>query len=193
MSRLSKLWAYWRKNIETARREFSMMVLVATIVLALASALFSALSIQSPIQSLITNTQAAQWCKVGAIAVISIWGLLWLPFKRHEAQEKAHLEEKQKLALDYAERGKALKSQIESQKLRLDDRAEQKQIAKQMEVIKNNIGQLLIELETKGNDLRAIVKYKYDGELRSAFESGVYKTIDNIIKYLDVNLNRAEE
>lgn len=67
-----------------------MTVLTVTAVLAWISTLCWILNLPNPIEGFISRSTFSGWCEIGAITIFSAWCFLWLPFRRHEIQEKAH-------------------------------------------------------------------------------------------------------
>lgn len=92
-----------------------MSALIATVMLAASCVLCKLVNFESPIKGFIANSKFADGCEMAAIIVFSGWCFLWLPFRSHEAQQKAHKAERQNLT-----------SQIQQAEARLKTVAERK-------------------------------------------------------------------
>ena len=79
---------YWHENIKTAKGGFDMAVLIVTAFLACISVLCWLVHLPNPIEGLPFSRNLAGWFELFAITIFSAWCFLWLPFRRHEQQEK---------------------------------------------------------------------------------------------------------
>ena len=84
-----RLWKYWVQNLEAAKKLHTQIALITGIGFILLS--FSLVNLNQTLKDIAS--------RVG-ILWIAFWCLVYLPFRRHEAQEKLHAQERQRLAIE---------------------------------------------------------------------------------------------
>jgi len=185
MSVIKRSWRYWCENFETAKGGFDMSALIATAMLAASCVLCKLVNFESPIKGFIANSKFADSCEIAAIIVFSGWCFLWLPFRSHEAQQKAHKAERQNLT-----------SQIQQAEARLKTVAEHKdkpvEAASQKQTIKDSLGAYLVQLEDRVLAIKKMTLFEYDKSLKNEEDIESIDLLNEIYFYLDLNLSKAE-
>jgi hypothetical protein len=185
MSAIKRFWRYWCENFETAKGGFDMSALIATAMLAAGCVLGKLVNFESPIKGFIANSKFADSCEIAAIIVFSGWCFLWLPFRSHEAQQKAHKAERQNLT-----------SQIQQAEARLKTVAEHKnkpvEAASQKKTIKDSLGAYLVQLEARVLAIKKMTLFEYNKSLKNEEDIESIDLLNEIYFFLDLNLSKAE-
>jgi hypothetical protein len=185
MSVIKRSWRYWCENFETAKGGFDMSALIGTAMLAASCVLCKLLNFESPIKGFIANSKFADGCEIAAIIVFSGWCFLWLPFRSHKAQQKAHKAERQNLT-----------SQIQQAEARLITVAEPKdkpvEAVSQKQKIKDSLGAYLVQLEDRVLTIKKMTLFEYDKSLKNEEDIESIDLLNEIYFYLDLNLSKAE-
>jgi hypothetical protein len=185
MSAIKRFWRYWCENFETAKGGFDMSALIATAMLAAGCVLCKLVNFESPIKGFIANSKFADSCEIAAIIVFSGWCFLWLPFRSHEAQQKAHKAERQNLT-----------SQIQQAEARLRTVAEHKnkpvEAASQKQTIKDSLGAYLVQLEARVLAIKKMTLFEYNKSLKNEEDIESIDLLNEIYFFLDLNLGKAE-
>ena len=185
MSVIKRSWRYWCENFETAKGGFDMSALIGTAMLAASCVLCKLVNFESPIKGFIANSKFADGCEIAAITIFSGWCFLWLPFRSHEAQQKAHKAERQNLT-----------SQIQQAEARLKTVAEHKdkplEAASQKQKIKDSLGAYLVQLEDRVLTIKKMTLFEYDKSLKNEEDIESIDLLNEIYFYLDLNLSKAE-
>jgi hypothetical protein len=185
MSASKRFWRYWCENFETAKGGFDMSALIATAMLAASCVLCKLVNFESPIKGFIANSKFADGCEIAAIIVFSGWCFLWLPFRSHKAQQKAHKAERQNLT-----------SQIQQAEARLITVAEPKdkpvEAVSQKQKIKDSLGAYLVQLEDRVLAIKKMTLFEYDKSLKNEEDIESIDLLNEIYFYLDLNLSKAE-
>jgi len=147
-----------------------MTVLIATAMLAWISVLFWLVNLPNPIEGFITSSRLANWCEIGAIAIFSLWCFIWLPFCRHEAQEKAHAEEK---------RGLKEKIQTLSNTKKNEEKA-----AFLKKSVKEIMANQLANLESRISEIANMDWRKYTDNLDKGEDTKTNELLDKISSFL---------
>ena len=185
MSAIKRFWRYWCENFETAKEGFDMSALIATVMLAASCVLCKLVNFQSPIKGFIANYKLADGCEIAAIIVFSGWCFLWLPFRSHEAQQKAHKAERRNLT-----------SQLQQAEARLKTVAEHKnksvEAASQKQTIKDSLGAYLVQLEDRVLAIKKMILFEYNKSLKNEEDLESINLLNEIYFFLDLNLSKAE-
>src|ERR1039457_4029136 len=185
MSAIKRFWRYWRENFETAKGGFDMSALIATVMLAASCVLCKLVNFQGPIKGFIANYKFADGCEIAAIIVFSGWCFLWLPFRSHEAQQKAHRVERQNLT-----------SQLQQAEARLKTAAEPKdkpvEAVSQKQTIKDSLGAYLVQLEDRVLAIKKMTLFEYNKSLKKEEDIESIDLLNEIYFCLDLNLSKAE-
>jgi hypothetical protein len=185
MSVIKRSWRYWCENFETAKGGFDMSALIGTAMLAASCVLCKLVNFESPIKGFIANSKFADGCEIAAIIVFSGWCFLWLPFRSHKAQQKAHKAERQNLT-----------SQIQQAEARLITVAEPKdkpvEAVSQKQKIKDSLGAYLVQLEDRVLTIKKMTLFEYDKSLKNEEDIESIDLLNEIYFYLDLNLSKAE-
>ena len=162
-----------------------MSALIATVMLAASCVLCKLVNFQSPIKGCIANSKFADGCEIAAIIVFSGWCFLWLPFRNHEAQQKAHEAERQNLT-----------SQIQQAEVRLKTVAEHKnkpvEAVSQKQKIKDSLGAYLVQLEDRILAIKKMTLFEYNKSLKNEEDKESIDLLNEIYFFLDLNLGKAE-
>jgi uncharacterized Zn ribbon protein len=185
MSAIKRFWRYWCENFETAKGGFDMSALIATAMLAASCVLCKLVNFESSIKGFIANPKFADACEIAAIIVFLGWCFLWLPFQRHEAQQKEHQTERQNLT-----------SQIQQAEARLITVAEHKdkpvEAVSQKQKIKDSLGAYLVQLEDRILAIKKMTLLEYDKSLKNGEDLESIDLLNEIYFSLDLNLGKAE-
>ena len=162
-----------------------MSALIVTVLLAASCVLCKLVNFESPIKGFIANSKLADGCEMAAIIVFWGWCFLWLPFRRHEAQQNAHKAEKQ----DFT-------SRIQQAEVRLKTVAENKnkpvEAASQKQKIKDSLGAYLVQLEDRILAIKKMTLFEYDKSLKNEEDIESIDLLNEIYFFLDLNLGKAE-
>ena len=162
-----------------------MSALIATAMLAAGCVLCKLVNFESPIKGFIANSKFADGCEIAAIIVFSGWCFLWLPFRSHEAQQKAYKAERQNLT-----------SQIQQAEARLKTVAEHKdkpvEAASQKQKIKGSLGAYLVQLEDRVLAIKKMTLFEYNKSLKNEEDIESIDLLNEIYFSLDLNLSKAE-
>jgi len=162
-----------------------MSALIATVMLAASCVLCKLVNFESPIKGFIANSKLADGCEMAAIVVFSGWCFLWLPFRSHEAQQKAHKAERQNLT-----------SQIQQAEARLIMVAEPKnkpvEAVSQKQKIKASLEAYLVQLEDRVLAIKKMTLFEYDKSLKNEEDIESIDLLNEIYFSLDLNLGKAE-
>ena len=162
-----------------------MSALIATVMLAASCVLCKLVHFESPIKGFIANSKFADCCEIAAIIVFSGWCFLWLPFRSHEAQQKAHKAERQNLT-----------SQLQQAEARLKTVAEHKnksvEAASQKQTIKDSLGAYLVQLEDRVLAIKKMTLFEYNKSLKNEEDLESINLLNEIYFFLDLNLSKAE-
>ena len=116
------------------------------------------------------------------------WLLLYLPYKRHKAEEKKHKDEmeaeKQKIEDEYKHLFATQVIQIKELKGKLEEKSETDQIVLKREMAKEHLGYRLIALQDRLHEARQISRISFNSEIRDkAWEttSEVFNETEKII------------
>jgi len=162
-----------------------MSALIATVMLAASCVLCKLANFESPIKGFIANSKIADGCELAAIIVFLGWCFLWRPFRRHEAQQKAHEAENQNLT-----------SQIQQAEARLKTIAEHKdkpiEAVSQKQKIKGLLGAYLVQLEDRVLTIKKMTLFEYNKSLKNEEDLESIDLLNEIYFSLDLNLGKAE-
>jgi hypothetical protein len=184
MSAIKRFWRYWCKNFETAKGGFDMSALIATAMLAASCVLCNLVNFESPIKGFIANSKFADGCEIAAIIVFSGWCFLWLPFRSHEAQQKAHQAERQNLT-----------SRLQQAEARLKTVAERKdkpvEAVSQKQKIRDSLEAYLVQLEERVLAIKKMTLFEYNKSLKDEEDIESIDLLNEIYFFLDLNLSKA--
>ena len=162
-----------------------MSALIVTVLLAASCVLCKLVNFESPIKGFIANSKLADGCEMAAIVVFSGWCFLWLPFRSHEAQQKAHKAERQNLT-----------SQIQQAEARLIMVAEPKnkpvEAVSQKQKIKASLVAYLAQLEDRILAIKKMTLFEYNKSLKNEEDIESIDLLNEIYFFLDLNLGKAE-
>ena len=162
-----------------------MSALIVTVLLAAGCVLCKLANFESPIKGFIANSKLADGCEIAAIVVFSGWCFLWLPFRSHEAQQKAHKAERQNLT-----------SQIQQAEVRLKTVAEHKnkpvEAVSQKQKIKASLVAYLTQLEDRILAIKKMTLFEYNKSLKNEEDIESIDLLNEIYFFLDLNLGKAE-
>lgn len=162
-----------------------MSALIATAMLAASCVLYKLVNFESPIKGFIANSKFADACEIAAIIVFGGWCFLWRPFRRHEAQQKAHKAERQNLT-----------SQIQQAEARLIMVAEHKdkpvEAVSQKQKIKDSLEAYLVQLEDRVLAIKKMTLLEYNKSLKNEEDIESIDLLNEIYFFLDLNLSKAE-
>ncbi len=190
MSAIKRFWFYWCENFKTAKGVFDASALIATAILTASCVLYKLGNFKSPIKGFIADSKFADGCEIAAIIVFSGWCFLWLPFRRHEAQQKAHKVERQNLT-----------SQVQQAEARLIMVAERKkkpveavpvEAVSQNQKIKDSLGAYLVQLENRILAIKKMASSEYNKSLKNEEDKESIDLLNEIYFFLDLNLGKAE-
>ena len=162
-----------------------MGALIVTVMLAAGCVLCKLVNFQSPIKGFIANSKFADGCEIAAILVFWGWCFLWLPFRSHEAQQKAQKAEKQNLI-----------SQVQQAEARLKTVAEHKdkpvEAVSQKQKIKDSLRAYLVQLEDRIIAIKKMTLLEYDKNLKNEEDIESIDLLNEIYFFLDLNMGKAE-
>jgi len=185
MSAIKRFWRYWCGNFETAKGGFDMSALIVTVLLAASCVLCKLVNFESPIKGFIANSKLADGCEMAAIVVFSGWCFLWLPFRSHEAQQKAHKAERQNLTSQIQQADALLKTASEPK----DKPAE---AVSQKQKIKASLVAYLAQLEDRILAIKKMTLFEYNKSLKNEEDIESIDLLNEIYFFLDLNLGKAE-
>jgi hypothetical protein len=185
MSAIKRFWRYWCGNFKTGKGGFDMSVLIATVILAASCVLCKLVNFQSPIKGFIANTKFANGCEIAAIIVFLGWCFLWLPFRSHEAQQKAQKAEKQNL-ISRIQQAEALFNTVAEHK---DKPAE---AVGQKHKIRVSLEAYLVQLEDRILAIKKMTLLEYNKSLKNEEDIESIDLLNEIYFSLDLNLSKAE-
>lgn len=162
-----------------------MSVLIATVILAASCVLCKLVNFQSPIKGFIANTKFANGCEIAAIIVFLGWCFLWLPFRSHEAQQKAQKAEKQNL-ISRIQQAEALFNTVAEHK---DKPAE---AVGQKHKIRVSLEAYLVQLEDRILAIKKMTLLEYNKSLKNEEDIESIDLLNEIYFSLDLNLSKAE-
>ena len=162
-----------------------MSALIATVMLAASCVLCKLVNFESPIKGFIANSKLADGCEIAAIIVFSGWCFLWLPFRSHEAQQKAHKAERRNLT-----------SQLQQAEARLIMVAERKnkpvEAVSQKHKIRGSLEAYLVQLEDRVLAIKKMTLLEYNKSLKNEEDIESIDLLNEIYFSLDLNLGKAE-
>jgi len=165
-----------------------MVALMVTVVLAAGCVLGKLVNFQIPIKGIIgriANSRFADVCELAAIFVFSGWCLLWLPFRRHEAQQEAHQAEKQ-ILISQIQQAEALFNSVAGNK---DQPAE---AASPNQKIKDSLGAYLVQLEERVLTIKKMTLLEYNKSLNNEEDKESIDLLNEIYFFLDLNLGKTK-
>lgn len=185
MSAIKRFWRYWCGNFKTAKGGLDITALIVTVMLVAGCVLCKLVHFQTPIKSIIANYKLADGCEMAAIIVFAGWCLLWLPFRSHEAQQKAHEAEKQNLTSRLQQADALAKTAAEHK----DKPAE---AVSQKQKIKVSLGAYLVQLEDRALTIKKMTILEYNKSLKNEEDIESIDLLNEIFFFLDLNLGKAE-
>jgi hypothetical protein len=185
MSAIKRFWRYWCGNFVTAKGGFDMSVLIVTVMLAAGCVLCKLVNFQSPIKGFITNAQFADGCEIAAIIVLLGWCFLWLPFRRHEAQQIVQETEKQNL-ISQVQQAEALFNTVAEPKDKPAEAISQKRKNR------NSLEAYLVQLEDRILAIKKMTLLEYNKSLKNEEDKESIDLLNEIYFFLDLNLGKAE-
>ena len=185
MSAIKRFWRYWCGNFETAKGGFDISALIVAVMLAAGCVVCKLVNFHSPIKGFIANYELADGCEIAAIIVIGGWCFLWLPFRSHEAQQKAHEAERQSLISQIQQAEALLKTVAEPK----DKPAE---IVSPKQKIKDSLGAYLVQLEDRVLAIKKMTLLEYNKSLKNEEDIESIDLLNEIYFFLDLNLGKAE-
>jgi hypothetical protein len=153
--------------------------------LAASCVLCKLVNFESPIKGFIASSKFADGCEIAAIIVFSGWCFLWLPFRSHEAQQKAHKVETQNL-ISQIQQGEALFKTVVEPKDKPAEAVSQKQ------KIKDSLEAYLVQLEDRILAIKKMTLLEYNKSLKNEEDKESIDLLDEIFFFLDLNLGKAE-
>ena len=185
MSAIKRFWRYWCGNFETAKGGFDISALIVTVMLAAGCVLCKLVNFQGPIKGFIANSKLADGCEIAAIIVFGGWCLLWLPFRRHEAQQKVQETERQNL-ISQVQQAEALLKTVAEHKDKPVETVGPKQ------KIKDSLGAYLVQLEDRILAIKKMTLLEYNKSLKNEEDKESIDLLNEIYFFLDLNLGKAE-
>jgi hypothetical protein len=185
MSAIKRFWRYWCGNFETAKGGFDMGVLMVAVMLAAGCVACKLVNFQGPIKGFIANYRLADGCGIAAIIVFWGWCFLWLPFRSHEAQQKAQKAERQNL-VSHIQQAEALFNTVAEHKDKPAEAVGPKQ------KIKDSLGAYLVQLEDRVLAIKKMTLLEYNKSLKNEEDIESIDLLNEIYFFLDLNLGKAE-
>jgi hypothetical protein len=189
MSAIKRFWRYWCGNFETAKGGFDIIALMVTVMLAAGCVLGKLVNFQShfqsPIKGFIANAKFADGCEIAAIIVFLGWCFLWLPFRSHEAQQKAHKAEIQNLT-SHIQQAESLFNTVAEHKDKPAEAVSPKQ------KIKDSLGAYLVQLENRVLAIKKMTLLEYNKSLKNEEDKESIDLLNEIYFFLDLNLGKTE-
>jgi hypothetical protein len=189
MSAIKRFWRYWCGNFETAKGGFDIIALMVTVMLAAGCVLGKLVNFQShfqsPIKGFIANAKFADGCEIAAIIVFLGWCFLWLPFRSHEAQQKAHKAEIQNLT-SHIQQAESLFNTVAEHKDKPAEAASPKQKTK------GSLGAYLVQLEDRVLAIKKMTLLEYNKSLKNEEDKESIDLLNEIYFFLDLNLGKTE-
>ena len=185
MSAIKRFWRYWCGNFETARGGFDITVLIVMVLLAAGCVVCKLVNFHGPINGIIANYKLVDGCEIAAVIVIGGWCLLWLPFRSHEAQQKAQKTERQNL-ISQLQQAEALFNTVAEHKDKPAEAVSPKQ------KIKDSLGAYLVQLEDRVLVIKKMTLFEYNKSLKNEEDKESIDLLNEIYFFLDLNLGKAE-
>ena len=185
MSAIKRFWRYWCGNFKTVKGGFDLTALIVTVMLAAGCVTCKLVNFQSPIKGYIASYKLADGCGIAAIIVFLEWCFLWLPFRRHEAQQKAHKAEIQNLT-SQIKQAEALFNTVAEHKDKPAEAASPKQ------KIKASLEAYLVQLEDRVLAIKKMTLLEYNKSLKNEEDKESIDLLNEIYFFLDLNLGKAE-
>ncbi|MGA2241297.1 MAG: hypothetical protein ABSH11_04595 [Verrucomicrobiota bacterium] len=185
MSAIKRFWRYWCGNFETAKGGFDISALIVTVMLAASCVLCKLVNFHGPINGFIANYKLADGCEMAAIIVFLGWCFLWLPFRSHEAQQKAHKAEK-RILISQVQQAEALFNTVAEHKDKPAEAAGPKQ------KIKDSLGAYLGQLEDRILAIKKMTLLEYNKSLQDEEDKESIDLLNEIYFFLDLNLGKTE-
>jgi hypothetical protein len=185
MSAIKRFWRYWCGNFKTAKGGFDVTALIVTVMLVAGCVLCKLYHFQTPINGIIASYKLADGCKIAAILVFGGWCFLWLPFRSHEAQQKAHQAERQNL-IAQVQQAEALFNSVAEH----NDKPVEAVSPKQK--IKESLGAYLVQLEDRVLTIKKMTLLEYNKSLKNDEDIESIDLLNEIFFFLDLNLGKAE-
>jgi hypothetical protein len=185
MSAIKRFWRYWCGNFETAKGGFDIAALMVMVLLGAGCVACKLVNFHGPIKGIIANYKLADGCEIAAVIVIGGWCLLWLPFRSHEAQQKAREAERLSLISQIQQADALLKTVSEHQ----DKPAE---AASPKHTIKNSLQAYLVQLEDRILVIKQMTLLQYNKSLKNDEDMESIDLLNEIYFFLDLNLGKAE-
>jgi hypothetical protein len=185
MSAIKRFWRYWCGNFETPKGGFDLSVLMVTVLLAAGCVVCKLVKFQSPIKGYISNAQFADGCEIAALVIFLGWCFLWLPFRRHETQQKVLEVERQNL-IAQVQQAEALFNTVAEAK---DEPAE---TVSQNQKIKDSLGGYLVQLEDRILAIKKMTLLDYNKSLKKEDDIVSIDLLNEIFFFLDLNLGKDE-
>jgi hypothetical protein len=169
-SSIRKCWKYWRSSLREAKEAQEMVAWILTVVCAIVGLIAFAEG-DWTMQTFHISAPVIQWGAWGLSVILFIRTLIWLPFRRHEAQETYHAEtigvikanhtaEVQSIKASY----QALKETASGLEAKLNDRDER---IRKNKAVDEALGNLQKHHEDRLWSIRRMGYYKYMEELQA--------------------------
>ncbi len=184
MSAIKRFWRYWCGNFETAKGGFDVTALIVMVLLAAGCVVCKLVNFHGPINGIIANYKLADGCEIAAVIVIGGWCLLWLPFRSHEAQEKAHEAERQSL-VSQIQQADALLKTVSEHKDKLAEAVSLKH------TIKDSLKAYLVQLEDRVLAIKQMTLLEYNKSLKNEEDIESIDLLNEIYFFLDLNLGKG--
>jgi hypothetical protein len=183
MSAIKRFWRYWCGNFETARGGFDITVLIVMVLLAAGCVVCKLVNFHGPINGIIANYKLVDGCEIAAVIVIGGWCLLWLPFRSHEAQQKAREAERLSLISQIQQADALLKSVSEHQ----DKPAEAVSLK---HTIKDSLKAYQVQLDDRVLAIKQMTLLEYNKSLKNEEDIESIDLLNEIYFFLDLNLGK---
>ncbi|MGO9585635.1 MAG: hypothetical protein ACLP2Y_05525 [Limisphaerales bacterium] len=185
MSAIKRFWRYWCGNFETAKGGFDISALIVMVMLVAGCVVCKLVNFHGPIKGIIANYKLADGCEIIAVIVLLGWCFLWLPFRSHEAQQKAHQAEKQNLIAQLQQADALLKTVA-------DHKEKPAEAASQKHKIRGSLEAYLVQLEERVLAIKKMTLLEYDKSLKNEEDIESIDLLNEIYFFLDLNLGRDE-
>jgi hypothetical protein len=165
---LSSWWSYWRESLNAGQETHDFMLYTLVTILIIVATILTLSGVAIPDLDLSDPTPHIALV-VFELTLIT-WILLYLPYKRHKAEEKEHEAEKKKILETHIEQLSAKNNQIKGLEDKLADKADRK-------LNKDILGRYLDTLERR---IRAIEQMDYWDYDRDCIKEGIDEESQNL-------------
>jgi hypothetical protein len=174
VSKINRFCCYWRESIAAAKEGHEIVALVLFIVWQViywVSKYWGFGTIEG------VHSKVLDIAEVASIAFFSAWGLLWLPFKRHEA-ERAQFEAAQK---SHAEEKRALEERIRAMS---DTKEKEERAASIRTASKEIMANQLANLEVRITEIRRMSCIAYKNSKKDGRDVVTDELLNKISSFL---------